>query len=280
MDSDTLATPNWPDFVEQLAAESLVGGSTRPVRALAEDFVRRALALLFPQFAGVDAECGIDVHADARRVETALTGALSAVVPDAARVVASFLARLPALRQSLLLDAEAIHTGDPAAESLDEVIIAYPGFLAIAVHRMAHELYALHVPLVPRLLSEWAHRETGIDVHPGATIGQSFAIDHGTGIVIGETSHIGARVRMYQGVTLGALAVSKQLANRKRHPTIGNDVVIYANATILGGNTVVGDGSVIGGNVWMTSSVPPHSVVQFTSTVGKRAADDGIEFHI
>jgi serine O-acetyltransferase len=136
------------------------------------------------------------------------------------------------------------------------------------------------VPLVPRLLAEWAHRQTGIDIHPGAQIGASFAIDHGTGIVIGETSVIGDRVRVYQGVTLGALAVSKRLANRKRHPTIGNDVVLYANATILGGETVVGDGSIIGGNVWLTTSVPARSVVQFTSTVGRRPTDDGLEFHI
>jgi serine O-acetyltransferase len=148
------------------------------------------------------------------------------------------------------------------------------------VHRLSHELYRLQVPLFPRVLSEWAHRETGIDIHPGAEIGAGFAIDHGTGVVIGETSTIGDRVRIYQGVTLGALAVSKKLANRKRHPTIGHDVVIYANATILGGNTEVGDGSIIGGNVWLTSSVPPRSVVQFSSRVESRHEDDGIEWHI
>jgi serine O-acetyltransferase len=136
------------------------------------------------------------------------------------------------------------------------------------------------VPLLPRLMSEWAHRETGIDMHPGAAIGHAFAIDHGTGVVIGETTVIGDRVRVYQGVTLGALAVHKRLANRKRHPTIGDDVVIYANATILGGETVVGSGTVIGGNVWLTHSVPPRSLVQFESAVNARTPDDGIEFHI
>src|SRR5699024_9021033 len=136
---------------------------------------------------------------------------------------------------------------------------------------IAHELYRLGVPVLPRVLSEWAHGETGIDMHPGAEIGSAFAIDHGTGVVIGETTVIGDRVRIYQGVTLGALAVSKRYANRKRHPTIGDDVVIYANATILGGTTIVGDGSIIGGNVWLTSSVPPRSIVQFSSSVEQRS---------
>lgn len=270
----------WLAFVDRLAAERRVFGSGRPVRALAEEFIRRALALLFPQFAGVDEDCGLDVRTDAERVEQVLGMAIESLVPDGPRVVRAFLERLPAVHELLLTDAQAIHAGDPAAESLDEVILAYPGFLATAAHRLAHELYVLKVPLAPRLVSEWAHRETGIDIHPGAQIGASFAIDHGTGIVIGETSVIGERVKVYQGVTLGALAVSKHLANRKRHPTVGDDAVIYANATILGGNTVVGAGSIIGGNVWLTASVPPRSVVQFNSTVAQRPADDGLEFHI
>jgi serine O-acetyltransferase len=274
------ASAAWSAFVDRLAAERQDVGTSRPVRALGEEFVRRALALLFPHFAGVDATCGRDVRVDAQRVEQALRQALGTLVPNGEQVVSTFLSRMPVQHALLVRDAEAIHAADPAAESVDEVILAYPGFLAIAVHRMAHELYQQQVPLLPRLLSEWAHRETGIDIHPGAEIGASFAIDHGTGIVIGETSVIGERVRIYQGVTLGALAVSKHLANRKRHPTIGNDVVLYANATILGGNTVVGDGSIVGGNVWLTSSVPPRSVVQFSSTVAQRPADDGLEFHI
>lgn len=274
------ARPLWTGFVSSLAAERRVEGSERPVRALAEEFVRRALALMFPQFAGVDANCGLDVRADASRVEQVLRLAIGPLVNDAAQVAEQFLERMGRIREMLMLDADIILLGDPAAESRDEVIQAYPGFLAIAVHRMSHELYLLRVPLLPRLMSEWAHRETGIDIHPGAQIGESFAIDHGTGVVIGETSEIGARVRIYQGVTLGALAVSKHLAHKKRHPTIGNDVVIYANATILGGTTSVGEGSIIGGNVWMTASVPPRSVVQFSSTVAKRPSDDGLEFHI
>jgi len=280
MDPDHVIPTDWLRFVERLESDRQSATAQRPLRALAEEFVRRTLALLFPHFAGVDASCGLDVRADAARVETVLLETISPLVADAPAVSAAFLSSVPTLYALLRKDAEAIHAADPAAESLDEVILAYPGFLATAVHRIAHELYRLEVPLVPRLLSEWAHRETGIDIHPGAQIGSAFAIDHGTGIVIGETSVIGDRVRMYQGVTLGAMAVNKRMANRKRHPTIGNDVVLYANATILGGNTEVGDGSVIGGNVWLTSSVPARSVVQFASAVGQRPIADGLEFHI
>jgi serine O-acetyltransferase len=192
-----------------------------------------------------------------------------------------FLAGLPAIYDALLADARATYDGDPAATSVDEVILAYPGFFAIACHRIAHAIHGLGVPVFPRLLTEYAHRETGVDIHPGATIGAALAIDHATGIVIGETAVLGDRVKLYQGVTLGALSVDKSLADTKRHPTIGNDVVIYANATILGGRTVIGDGSVIGGNVWLTHSVPPKSVVTHTPAVERRKGDeDLLEFNI
>src|SRR5690606_33083175 len=158
-------------------------------------------------------------------------------------------------------DAEAAYQGDPAAQSLEEVIISYPGFFAVASHRIAHALLKLDIPLLPRLMAEYAHERTGIDIHPGAHIGESLFIDHGTGVVIGETTIIGKNVKVYQGVTLGALSVKKRLQNIKRHPTIEDDVVIYANSTILGGETVVGSGSVIGGNVWLTRSVPPQSKI-------------------
>jgi serine O-acetyltransferase len=276
----------WSAFVDRLAAERAAAPPTRALRAQAEEFALRALTFLFPQFAlnpANSAHSGSSprsVHAEARALEALLTDALAVWTPDPAATVAAFTAGLPAIHDALRADVAAILEGDPAAESEEEVILAYPGFLATAVHRIAHALYGLGVPVFPRVVSEWAHRATGIDIHPGATIGRAFAIDHGTGIVIGESSTIGDRVRIYQGVTLGALAVSKRLANTKRHPTIGNDVVIYANATILGGNTVVGDGSIIGGNVWLTHSVPPRSVVQFSSRVEKRGGDDGLEFHI
>jgi serine O-acetyltransferase len=172
-----------------------------------------------------------------------------------------FMSSLPENHKKLWLDAEAINSGDPASESIDEVILAYPGFTAIAIYRFAHEFYMMKVPIFPRLLTEYAHQITGIDIHPGAHIGKSFAIDHGTGIVIGESTIIGDNVKIYQGVTLGALSVDKKLAKSKRHPTIENDVVIYAQAVILGGDTVIGHHSIIGGNVWLTESVPPYSFV-------------------
>jgi serine O-acetyltransferase len=165
----------------------------------------------------------------------------------------------------LLKDAAFIETSDPATDSMDEVIITYPGFYAIAVHRFAHELYKLDIPYLPRLMAEYAHSRTGIDIHPGATIGCPFAIDHGTGVVIGETTIIGEYVKIYQGVTLGALAVEKSHASKKRHPTIGDSVVLYAGCTILGGHTVIGHHSIIGGNVWLTTGVSPYSVVMNTA---------------
>lgn len=279
--TDWSAAPTrWSTFLEELRAERRACDAPRPLRALAEEFAGRVLALLFPQFAHPSRLGAAGVDEEAAHVEALLRSAITPMVSDVERVVATFLDRLPDVRASLQLDAVAILMGDPAAESLEEVIVAYPGFLATAVHRVAHELYLMDVPVFPRLLSEWSHGETGIDIHPGAVIGASFAIDHGTGVVIGETSTIGDRVRLYQGVTLGAHAVSKKMANQKRHPTLGNDVVVYANATILGGTTVIGDGSIIGGNVWMTASVPPRSVVQFSSRVEQRPTDDAIEFHI
>ncbi len=176
-------------------------------------------------------------------------------------IISKFMGELPSLHSLLLLDAEAIYKGDPAAASIDEVIACYPGFFAITSYRFAHALHLLKVPLLPRILTETAHQKTGIDIHPGAEIGKSFCIDHGTGVVIGETSVIKNNVRMYQGVTLGGLAISKDMANKKRHPTIEDNVIIYANATILGGATTVGANSVIGGSVWLTESVSPGSTV-------------------
>lgn len=169
------------------------------------------------------------------------------------------------LHQKLEYDLNAIFEFDPAAKSRGEVLVSYPGFFAITVYRIAHEFWVNRVPILPRMLSEYVHGKTGIDIHPGAKIGERFFIDHGTGIVIGETAVIGNDVKIYQGVTLGALSVSKAEASIQRHPTIGDGVTIYANATILGGNTVIGEGSVIGGNVWITHSIPPNSMVYHKS---------------
>ncbi|MBK9029800.1 MAG: serine acetyltransferase [Myxococcales bacterium] len=180
-------------------------------------------------------------------------------------IVARFLDRLPALREVLATDVRASFEGDPAATGLDEIVVCYPGFYAIVVYRIAHALLREGALIVPRMMTELAHEKTGIDIHPGATIGRSFFIDHGTGVVIGETSLIGERVRIYQGVTLGALSVprteDRPVTGSRRHPTIEDDVVIYAGATILGGQTVIGAGSVIGGNAWVTASVPRGALV-------------------
>jgi serine O-acetyltransferase len=181
------------------------------------------------------------------------------------RAALNLLNDIPQLQVMLAKDIAAAYEGDPASKYFDEIIFSYPGLFTMSVYRIAHELYEQGVPLIPRIMTEYAHGRTGIDIHPGVHIGESFFIDHGTGVVIGETTVIGNRVRLYQGVTLGALSLSKeeceQLRNRKRHPTIEDDVIIYANATILGGNTVVGARSVIGGNVWLTESVPPDTTV-------------------
>lgn len=175
----------------------------------------------------------------------------------AQKTVEALIAAIPDLRAKIQKDAAAITAGDPAARSLGEVILSYPGLEAIIVYRIAHFLYKNGVPLVPRIMTEHSHGKTGIDIHPGAEIGESFFIDHGTGIVIGETTVIGNNVKLYQGVTLGALSLQKDLQNKKRHPTIEDDVIIYSNATILGGQTVIGKGSVIAGNSWIIESVPP-----------------------
>lgn len=177
-----------------------------------------------------------------------------------------FFNSLPTLREQIIEDAKAILAGDPAAVNYEEVIRSYPGFFAIAIFRIANFIHRQGIPIFPRMLTEYAHGMTGIDIHPGATIGHRFCIDHGSGVVVGETVHIGDDVKLYQGVTLGALSVDKSMAQTKRHPTIGDRVVIYANATILGGNTVIGHDSVIGGNVWITKSVPPHSQILYKAS--------------
>lgn len=185
---------------------------------------------------------------------------------DAESVIVKYLARLPEIRAALVTDIQAAYDGDPACRNTDEVLLCYPGFLAVTVYRMAHELHLLGVPLIPRMMTEWVHGETGIDIHPGATIGNHFFIDHGTGVVIGETCNIGEYVKIYQGVTLGALSFptderGELVRSSKRHPTIEDRVVIYANATVLGGNTNVGHDSVIGSSVWLTYSVEPFTTV-------------------
>ncbi len=253
----------------------------------AQGFVDDLLAVLFPHFCQDGFFSAEEIQSrlvllgrDLRRLLKPIMQDTQVRIDD---VSDRFLQSLPGIHSRLLLDAEAINSGDPAAESIDEVILAYPGFTAIAIYRFAHEFTAMKIPIFPRLLTEYAHQITGIDIHPGAQIGDSFAIDHGTGIVIGESTIIGNKVKMYQGVTLGALSVDKNLAKSKRHPTIEDEVVIYSQAVILGGETVVGHHSVIGGNVWLTKSVPPYSLVYQESKAivrPKELAGNEIDFSI
>ena len=222
------------------------------------------MALLHP--------CVYGELADAKGAEERLASALEREVEllvspqEAHRVIAEFIASLPEVKRLVQTDVEAAYDGDPAAMSRMEVVMAYPGLYAVTVHRLAHELYRLKVPIIPRVMSELAHSRTGIDIHPGAKIGERFFIDHGTGVVIGETCTIGRNVRIYQGVTLGGLSFEKDstgalVKGLKRHPDIEDNVVIYANASILGGDTVIGHDSEIGGNVWLKDSVPPNTRV-------------------
>lgn len=178
-----------------------------------------------------------------------------------------FFEQIPAIYQQLQQDISAMYEGDPAAQSKAEVVRTYPGFYAIAAYRFAHELHKLDVKIIPRMITEHAHSKTGIDIHPAAQIGEYFCIDHGTGIVIGATTQIGNHVKIYQGVTLGALSVNKEDAKIKRHPTIEDHVVIYSGATILGGTTVIGHHSIVGGNVWLTQSIAPHTKVYYQHTI-------------
>jgi len=262
-------------FFERVLADR-GGRSLMPVPAEAARFLDDAMGALFLP---CSTHGGDSVGATGRRLEQ-LRGQLAQLLrfmcPDGqvAALVDNFMGALPEIYDALLCDARAILDGDPAAESLDEVIAAYPGFFAITAHRLSHQLHVARVPLLPRMLSEAAHQRTGIDIHPGAQIGRCFCIDHGTGVVIGETAVVGDNVKVYQGVTLGAASVSKEGRGHKRHPTVQDRVVLYAHATILGGDTVIGHDTVIGGNVWLTSSVPPNSYVYHSAQVRVRTMSD------
>ncbi len=254
--------------------ESITG---MPDKARAQQFLDATLEAVFPQMLGHTGPC--NAHDVECCIERAMGHFVAALLPtqrysdaEAEQLArAFFFEHLPHVARMAWQDARATLAGDPAAQSLGEVVATYPGVQATVVYRMAHVLYTLGVPILPRMMTEIAHLRTGIDIHPGAQIGESFCIDHGTGIVIGETSVIGKRVKLYQGVTLGALSVKKELASAKRHASVGDDVVIYANATILGGDTVIGDGSVIGGNVWLTESVPAYTRVLYDGKTRQRS---------
>lgn len=236
-------------------------------------FTREMADLMFPVIEG--GGCHPMASNKLRVTLIGLLKPLKRRLPGSAEdITGQFFNCLPLIKSKLENDAAFIATNDPAATGLDEVIMTYPGFFAILVYRLAHELADANVPLIPRIMTEYAHSLTGIDIHPGAMIDSPFFIDHGTGIVIGETTIIGKRVKLYQGVTLGALSVSKKMANTKRHPTVEDDVIIYAGSTILGGDTVVGHNSVIGGNVWLTESVSPFSLVYHENKITVRKLAD------
>jgi serine O-acetyltransferase len=269
-------------LVDRLAASRRETTLPPETRRNAIEVGECVLGILFPQYAECTDCDEAQIEAELVELRRRLEQFRSALDPSAPQIADEFIGRLGVVLDHLRSDAETMFHGDPAARTVDEVILAYPGFRAIATFRVAHELHDLKVPLLPRLLTEWAHSVTGIDIHPGATIGRNFVIDHGTGVVVGETALIGNGVKLYQGVTLGAMVVEKGLQSVKRHPTIEDNVVIYANATILGGETVVGHDSIVGGNAFVTSSVPAFSIVNRQSVVQRRTSkgDDALDFHI
>jgi len=253
------------DFANKLLEKREMHSCSASVKQGSIELLEELIDFLFPHFSNKVYYSPEDVVAKMQLLERNVISLLKIVIENGEteieKIATQFISRVPGVHDMLWNDADSIFKGDPAAESVDEVILAYPGFMAISIYRLAHELYKLKIPIVPRIFTEHAHQITGIDIHPGAIIDSPFFIDHGTGIVIGETSKIGKNVKIYQGVTLGALSVDKSLAKIKRHPTIEDDVIIYSQAVILGGETVVGSNSIVGGNSWITQSIPANSVV-------------------
>lgn len=256
-------------LIVKIFEKNINSQSSLPDKFLADEFIDKLFNLLFlngaVKYKTVEELTNEFMHLKVVFCDLLLTG--KTTEEYAKNMCSAFFEKLPVIYSRALLDAEAILESDPAANSLDEVLQAYPGFYAIAVHRISHFLWQKKITSLSRLFAEKAHCKTGIDIHPGAQIGEAFAIDHGTGIVIGETTVIGSRVKIYQGVTLGALNVSKGNASVKRHPTIEDGVIIYSSATILGGATIIGRESIIGGNVWLTNSVPSYSLVFHKSEI-------------
>ncbi len=247
-----------------------------PSRLEVIKIIKRIQSLMFPDYFSVAEDIGQTREAVANKTLSAMKRQITASysffdeasVVDTESIAQEIFSKIPDIKCALMKDIEAIYEGDPAARSPEEIILSYPGFYAISIYRIAHEFYLKKIPYIARLMTEFAHEKTGIDIHAGATVGEYFFIDHGTGIVIGETTTIGNRVKIYQGVTLAAKSFGldedgNPVKGIKRHPDIGNDCVIYANATILGGNTKIGDGCVIGGNVWLTRSVPAGEIVYY-----------------
>jgi serine O-acetyltransferase len=252
------------EFAKHISAMSKGFCMEVPSMVKTNNFVETMIHLLFP----IKLDCKVEeneILLELERCSLELKDLLFSIrnsLPDTPEnITAGFMEKLPEAYRAMIDDAVSIARFDPASSCMEEVILAYPGFYCIAVYRMANILYKMKVPLLPRVMMEYVHGQTGIDIHPGAKIDIPFFIDHGTGVVIGETAEIGKNVKIYQGVTLGALTVEKDMAKTKRHPTIEDNVVIYAGSTILGGKTVIGHDTIVGGNTWITESVLPHSVV-------------------
>lgn len=299
------------DSYDQIGGINHIGGPTLPSRVGIIHILNDLESLIFPGFreeetmspANLRYSLGEKISRVAKNLTTEVQKSLcykASIGPDgecshdhiedlfrschneAERLALEVLELMPFLRARIKLDVEAAFTGDPASRSKEEVVLSYPGVEAIIAHRISHEMWIRHIPLIPRMISEHIHGKTGVDIHPGATIGDYFFIDHATGVVIGETTRIGANVKVYQGVTLGALSVKKTEANVKRHPTIEDNVTIYSGATILGGKTVIGRGSIIGGNVWIVTSVPAGSKIYNRpgEYIMKSEEAERLEFHI
>ncbi len=267
-------------FAEELVKIRHTHSTVFPPKSKVQKFADDLIELLFPHFYGefeyfATAEIQGKFALLQRDLKKILKLQQPAEFEKIDLVTEYFFDQIPDIYKNLSLDALAIHEGDPASESIDEVISAYPGFFAIYTYRIANKFYKKKIPIFPRMLTEYAHYRTGIDIHPGATIGKSFFIDHGTGVVVGETTIIGDNVKIYQGVTLGALSVRKETQRKKRHPTIEDNVIIYSNATILGGESVIGHDSIVGGNVWLTQSVHPYSIVYQKSEIKVRTKNNG-----
>ena len=258
------------EFYQHILNKQQVTGAVPSNKEIA-GWALQVIRLLYPEQSKRLYTYVLQLEAEFIKLESELCELLDATrgrhSEDNEEIAKTFFNGLPELYRLLNTDIEATFAGDPAAKSEFEVIRAYPGFYAVSFYRLAHSLYQLGVPLIPRILTEYAHSKTGIDIHPAAQIADHFFIDHGTGVVIGETCIIGRHVKIYQGVTLGALSVVKNPVHTQRHPTVEDSVVIYAGATILGGRTVIGEGSIIGGNVWLTKTVPPYSKVYHTHEV-------------
>lgn len=284
---ETLNRNAFTFFAQELLSKRQTHSCTAALKTEAIDYLMGLIDFLFPHYSNKVYYTEEDVVSKIQLLKRdliQLIKLLNGQAPKNVETVAeSFIEKIPAIHKMLWEDAEFIFKGDPASESIDEVILAYPGFKAIIIFRIAHELYKLKVPTIPRIFTEYAHEKTGIDIHPGANVGSPFFIDHGTGIVIGETSIIGKRVKLYQGVTLGAMSVDKSLSQTKRHPTIEDDVIIYSQAVILGGKTVIGQNSIIGGNAWVTQSIQSNSIVYNKSEVRVRSNkefEDALDFVI